>query len=678
MKVAIIGCGNLAAVHIRKIRALDISDIAIVDIDAKRLEDFSRQHDIASCYRDVGHMLQDFKPDVCHIVTPPAAHIPIARDVVAAGSSVLIEKPAAVSSEQLNLLDKALAQRPGTVVVVDHMRAYDQMIKSLQSLLGEQKYGKVVSVSANYYFDYDEKKKFDPTTRWMSRLRGGPFFDVLPHVLSVIEAVIGPVSLSSHHAKVRVDGTAEELWAIFEGGEVMASVHMSLNIMPLKNTLEVECENAHILVDLRNFLLIIRPRLALPNAVERILGNLMVGGAYAWGSIKTVINFVRGKLDPYQGMGALIEDFYRCVNSATPLQVDSYEQAKRYLAISEALFEPVEEAKPLTVTRDCDVLVTGGTGFLGRRLVQSLLDSGSTVRILSHRGANAQQLFGERYVERVEIISGDIYDYATVKACCKGVKAVFHLAAAMGGGWNYHLDTTVTGTANIYKACIECGVEHLLYASTLNVYQACDYQDGGIVDESFPYESMPEARGFYSAAKLQAEKRLLQDHEEDSSCKLSILRPGLIFGPGLDPLLGDLGIPVGKHLVVCMGMGRRSLPLVYIDHVVDAFMALHEAGAEGIYNVMDASYPTQREYLHALNSLSANRRYLVPIPYTVWAMLFTLVDKLLGKTFRYRLKALQHTPNFSTSKLSTQTRWTEHSDFVEGLRASLAAHREAD
>ena len=108
------------------------------------------------------------------------------------------------------------------------------------------------------------------------------------------------------------------------------------------------------------------------------------------------------------------------------------------------------------------VLVTGGTGFLGRRIVERLLAAGRPVTVLARKPAPDLEQRGVRFV------AASLDDADAVRAACTGIETVFHTAAKVGV-WGRYQDfyrTNVLGTRALLEGCRAHGVKRLVYTST--------------------------------------------------------------------------------------------------------------------------------------------------------------------------------------------------------------------
>jgi nucleoside-diphosphate-sugar epimerase len=208
------------------------------------------------------------------------------------------------------------------------------------------------------------------------------------------------------------------------------------------------------------------------------------------------------------------------------------------------------------------VVVLGGSGFVGRALVQRLAGDGIETCVVARNAFPEAESLGVRF------LSGDIGDTDFLKNCLAGYDTVFHLASKTGiwGDKNGYYTTNAVGTQNVLDACRANGITALVYASTPAVVYQKDDLCG--VNERTPY-----ARDFlcdYAWSKAIAEKMVLEANS--GALKTIALRPHLVWGPGdtnhIPRLLGQARCRQLKRI----GDGHNLVDVTYIDNAVDAFI----------------------------------------------------------------------------------------------------------
>ena len=208
------------------------------------------------------------------------------------------------------------------------------------------------------------------------------------------------------------------------------------------------------------------------------------------------------------------------------------------------------------------VLVTGGGGFIGGRLVERLLlEEGAVVRALVHSPAGAVWLSRTR----AELVPGDITQPDSLSAALAGGEVVFHCAALLGGEAERMHQVNVAGTANLLAAARQAGVARFVHVSSMAVLGR-RFPDGA--DETTPPRPGADP---YARTKLAAEELVRAAHREHGLPTV-ILRPTIVYGPRsqwwtVDPIQrlkqGRLALP---------GRGDGVANVVYVDDVVNALL----------------------------------------------------------------------------------------------------------
>ena len=214
------------------------------------------------------------------------------------------------------------------------------------------------------------------------------------------------------------------------------------------------------------------------------------------------------------------------------------------------------------------VLVTGGSGFLGRHLVERLLKANRKVRVLCRRPVEDLKAQG------VEVIQADLEEPSSVESACEGVSVVYHVAAKVGvwGKREEFEKANVEGTRAILNGCLAHGVKKLIYTSTPSVvYNGKEFSGA---DESQGYgENIP---AHYPATKAVAEKMVLSAHEPER-LKTVALRPHLIWGVGDGYLVPRVIERARAGRLRIVGEGRNRVDLTHVANVAEAHLAAEKA-----------------------------------------------------------------------------------------------------
>lgn len=325
-------------------------------------------------------------------------------------------------------------------------------------------------------------------------------------------------------------------------------------------------------------------------------------------------------------------------------------------------------------------LVTGGGGFLGRHIVEQLLNRGDEVTVFARGAYPALEQIG------ANLIRGDLQDAGAVRGACTGMDAVFHVAAKAGywGAWNSFYGPNVIGTQNIIAACRKQNVPKLIYTSSPSVVFNGRPHLGA--DESLPYPEQYE--NYYSHTKALGEQLVTQANGADL---LTVsLRPHIIWGPGDTQILPRLVARAKAGKLIQVGDGTNKVDATYVEDAARAHLLAADALAPGsavagsIYFIsQDAPvnlWNFVNELLVRLNVPPVRRRISLPVARAIGAVL-----EFAYRTFR--LKGEPRLTRFLASELAMShyydiSRAKEDFDYrpqvsiEEGLRRTVEYFRE--
>lgn len=677
LRVAIVGAGYVATHHLSALKRLDFVDVVgICDSQLPAAQALAKRFGVARAVARLEE-LADALPQAVYVLTPPSSHPAIALAALDMGCHVLVEKPMADSVADCEAMI-ARAQARGRLLGVNHSDLFDPVLMQALQAVRDGRIGEVVSV------DIIRNSEYPPYAG--GPLPGAvtqgsyPFRDLGVHGLYTLEAFLGEIG----HAEVAFQsrGTAPNLhfdeWqAHIQAARGVGRLLLSWNARPMENRVFVRGTRGTIEVD--RFLQTCRIHRVLPG--PKFIG--IVANAF-FSALKdvfrvpwNVVRFATGMLKPSPGIQHGAQAFAQAARdgAAPPF---TGEDALRIARLLEPLCtEPDRQRLALLESRyadlpPADALVTGAAGFLGRRLVARLRAEGRSVRVLVRRpvAAYAQDA-------GIQTVIGDLGDPRIVDHAVQGVGVVYHVGAAMRGGPRDFEAGTVWGTRNVVDACLKHGNRRLVYVSSMSVFDHAGRAADAVMTEASAYEPHPEWRGAYTQTKLNAERHV-RDAIEQRGLPAVILRPGQIFGPGAEKVTpnGVIGL-AGRWVAV--GSGAQTLPLVYIDDVVDALVQAADApqAVGGLFNIVDTSAITQEAYLQRAQRKLGGELKRVRVP--TWTFLLLgwgveLLGKLLKRDVpltRYRVRSLRPLANFDTTAAREQLGWTPRVGVEQGLDATF-------
>lgn len=275
------------------------------------------------------------------------------------------------------------------------------------------------------------------------------------------------------------------------------------------------------------------------------------------------------------------------------------------------------------------VLVTGGTGFIGSRVVRKLLERGETVRCLARKTSSPRNLEGLN----VEVVLGDLQDAESLRSAVRGCETVYHVAA------DYRLwsrdpqqlyKSNVDGTRNLLQAAADAECSRIVYCSSVGALGIP--KDGTPGTEETPV-SLQDMVGHYKRSKFLAEQEALQ--AASRGVPVVIVNPSTPVGPN-DVKPTETGRLITRFLNREMpGFVDTGLNLIDVDDVAEGHLLAAEKGRVGEKYILGHRNMTLREILETLAALTGRPAPRARIPYclamTVAQMNEFFLGTLLGK-----------------------------------------------
>ncbi|HUA38739.1 MAG TPA: NAD(P)-dependent oxidoreductase [Candidatus Sulfopaludibacter sp.] len=349
------------------------------------------------------------------------------------------------------------------------------------------------------------------------------------------------------------------------------------------------------------------------------------------------------------------------------------------------------DAKPLTsiskfiaVPDDC-LLVTGSNGFIGSKVVQTLLEYGFVnLRCFVRPASKLARLEGvlkrSRPGRHVELIAGDLLSRDDCRKAVAGVSIIYHLAAGIEKSFAGAFMNSALATRNLIEAFLERGQpKRFVNISSFAVYSNRKMKRGSLLDENSPLEDAPQARhDAYGFGKSKQEE-IVREYGESQNLPYVILRPGAVFGCGNPALSGRVGINTFGFFIHLGGSNR--LPLTFVDNCAEAIvLAGITPGVDSeVFNVVDNELPTSKEFLQAYRQ-KVNPFFALPVPYPLAYAFSLLWEKYsawsqgqLPPVFNRRRCAAEWKGNrYTNQKLKEKLGWEPRINMSDAMSAFLS------
>jgi predicted dehydrogenase/nucleoside-diphosphate-sugar epimerase len=632
--VAIVGAGYIAGYHLEVLRELGIADVVgACDPNASRLDALRRRWDIPVGAATLHELLGQSRPAAVHVLVPPPYHFDVAREALEAGLHVLVEKPMALRVAECDTLID-IANRSGVSLRVNHNAIYDPAFRRLLDDVERRRLGRIEHVVSVQSLPLAQLESGEHD-HWMFSHPANILFEQATHPLSQICELVGPVRdviiARSGDMALKTGTIFHAVWQLTltcERGT--AQLLMSFGRAFAASTIQVIGQDATAYLDLLSNTYTLDRATKYLEPVDRAIRSLRAARTTARDGAAGLLRYALStlRLQPrsdvyYRGMRDSIDAFYRSIRdedrslspaSAARDVVAACQQAAASCASHSGtrvvaahgvaarapmvLSSSIRPRPARTPALNGDILVLGGSGFIGRHVVAALAGAGHSVRIMTRRAVDSAT-----DTDASVLVKGDIRRVDDITRAIEGCRSVIHLASGAPGSWAEYEELFVQGTRRVAEACLRSKVEQLLFASSIAVYNLA--RAGETITEDTPLDDDPR-RTEYTRAKVACE-RVLSSMHRDRGLPVTIFRPGVVVGAGGNP--AHLGVGFWPSATHCISWGVRTgapLPFVLADDVAAAFAAaIGRRGLDGqSFNLVGDVRLSAEEYIDALRNAS--------------------------------------------------------------------------
>jgi len=607
LRIALFGAGKMALHHAKAIGLQENAKlVAIADPEADRemLREILGPEVLV--FPGGEDLLQKCAPDIVHVCTPPGTHSALAYLALSRGAHVYVEKPFALTSnDAANMIN--LAKETGRRICAGHQLLYESPALRAHEFL--KNIGKISYVES--YFS------FRPVRRAMDgRSTKSPLdqlVDILPHPVYLLlrfmkgsSAIGEDVPVETQALEVSANGWVRGL---FQCGGIAGNLVVTLQGRPVESYVRVVGTNGCFLADFVRGTVV-----ALPGPGTSGISKVINPYSHAWQTATKTTRalFARAikKQKSYPGLAEIIHAFYESVRQGNdpPINYPSIletvgicEMSHQKLKVAEAVENAKADAslqqlesrlQPVDDTKG-GVLISGGTGFLGKAVAYGIREMNVLTRVVS-RGVPPSSL----RIPGVEYAEGDLSRDVSPDLFT-GISLVIHCAAETAGGKEAHVRNSIGATQNFLEATAKAGVNKFLHISSIAVLQS-SRKTGRPVDETTPLVVDSENKGPYVWGKAESEI-LAKELGKKLGLGIRIIRPGpLVDYEAFEPP-GRLGREVGRTFVY-IGSKKSRLSLCDVRtaaKVIRAYVDSFETMPPEL-NLVEPDAPTRGELVSHL------------------------------------------------------------------------------
>lgn len=316
-------------------------------------------------------------------------------------------------------------------------------------------------------------------------------------------------------------------------------------------------------------------------------------------------------------------------------------------------------------------LVTGATGFVGNYLVKELLKDNYEVTCLTRKETKFPD------IDNISFILGDITDKESVDQAVEGKDIIFHLvgigniSALSRNSYEKFKEINVNGTRNILEACKKYKVKKLIYLSSTAAM--------GLIKKNLVNEQdVCNPKTPYQKSKYESEQ-LIKEYVEKYNLPVIILRPTMIYGPGMkhSQILKIYNV-LKKGFFPFVNRGKATIPAVHVKDVVSSILAAAKNGKIGeTYIITSDDNKTLKEIVDIIQKKENMKIIKINIPKSFLKIPIFILQNLsflLGinpPMTLQRLDSFTFNRIFDISKAKRELKWEPRIKFEQGLEETI-------
>lgn len=307
--------------------------VGLADRDVTRARAQAERFSVKGAFASVGELLA-LKPDVVHVLVPPALHRDVTIEALQSGAHVYVEKPMALSVADCEAMARA-ASAANRQLCVGHNWLYTPAMLQARDLIEAGGTGKIVQASASFNYDVRRNPSFGQD-HWSKDLPGGLAEDLAVHQMALLIRLLG--APQRVHAVSRPDpvipgGKSADVRAVVEAERGLGSIAVSLRALPDMSLLDIWCERTMLRLNISAMTLTVGREFKVKRSIARGLANFDVAAQLVGSTVGSVWKLVRGKVDGSYGIVPTIHAFYDALEKGQPAPIGAAEGTQAVSAL---------------------------------------------------------------------------------------------------------------------------------------------------------------------------------------------------------------------------------------------------------------------------------------------------------------------------------------------------------
>jgi predicted dehydrogenase len=322
LRVAVIGCGQIADAHVAEIRKLSRATlVAVCDQHHDLARQLAERFEVPGIFDNVEQMFVQARPDVVHITTPPHSHAPLAKAALAAGIHVYVEKPFTVTVAEADEV-LAAADQAKRLVCVGHDQLFDPCWTEMWDSYKAGVIGSAVHVHSTMGYNLSGpfgRVIMGNPDHWIHRLPGGLFQNNLSHALYKVTEFLtdkNPRVFATWFG-AESGGLPTELRVFLQGQSVTATILFSSRARPVERKVVTHGTKKTVEVDFEGRLLRWSRPISMPGPFAKIQVPWRNATEAGLSMLRNAWRFCRSDLQYFAGMNRLFGAFYNAIQNGT-------------------------------------------------------------------------------------------------------------------------------------------------------------------------------------------------------------------------------------------------------------------------------------------------------------------------------------------------------------------------
>jgi len=654
-RIGIVGTGVIAETHAEIItNHANLLLAAIADINEENANAFGKKWGAAHVFTDPTALAQSGHIDAVHILTPPDSHAELAALFLKHNIPTFVEKPVGTTQEDLDLLTQTTIDT-SAYLGVNQNSLFHPAFEKMRTIIMSGEIGTVKSIQCHYAAPLRQLES-GQFGHWMFQKPINILLEQAVHPLAQIAHFSGSfLDVQTQNVPPLEIGDGRPFYPTtllnLQGENASAQLHYSVGAPYAHWQMDVLCTDGLVAADILANRVTVKGRSKWLEATEHFQVGRRLAKQIKKQSGKNFLTYaasmigLKGRSDAfYIGMAKSIDNFYAYLDgNKTAIKVDlpfAKSLVETCLVASDKMAAKPEKKAPARKPRkEVDVVILGGTGFIGRYVVQVCVDKGMNVRVVARGTHNLPAIFHHK---KVDVLSADMRNPAAARTAVTGTKHVINLAHGGGGATTELVKKAMLGSAEaVFNACKEANVERLIHMGSIaGLYLG---NPSETITGNTPPDPKPAKRADYAYAKALTDHKMLELASQGGP-DVTILRPGIVVGKGTPASHSGLGVFNNEQYCLGWSEGNIKLPFVLVSDVAVATVACLNAKAieNKCFNLVGDVCWTAREYFSALQKATGRPfTYDGQSPYYITAIenLKILIKLIAGK--KQRLHSLR-------------------------------------